>query len=154
MDLELNDQSFLVTRFQELTEDVYMNIFSIPANHLRIIKNRAVVHCTSSDDGTGAWTCNKDPHIINCSHVEKARHVLQQHVRADINAHDPSLTEKMTYQGTINDLFQLKLCLKIAQNRVSGVQPHLQMNLFHTCLFCLQHGCTFHLTWTWALYVI
>jgi len=80
----------LVTRSQELENDIYTNIFSVPAPRLPTIKNRAIVRFSGYDTGIGTWTCTKDSRSTSCSHVVATRHSLQQHLQSNIHAIDPA----------------------------------------------------------------
>lgn len=87
-------RAFLFYRNEDVSEEFYLNYFSVPS-HTRFpnIKNRAVVEYRGDDTGIGTWKCTKDAGATSCPHIVTARHSLQQYMKGDWNARDEAIAE-------------------------------------------------------------
>lgn len=97
-----DDQTFLVSRLQELEESAYLNLFSVPTQSNSTLRNRSIVQFRGSNDGVGNWTCNKHSGAFNCPHIFDARHSFQRIINGDTEARDDSaISSDVAYNGTL-----------------------------------------------------
>jgi hypothetical protein len=63
-----------------------VNTFSVASKGQSTPDKRAIVVHTGSDEGAGVWECTKDWGNTSCSHINRARHHLQQLLKGDLEA--------------------------------------------------------------------
>lgn len=85
-----DNQTFLVSRQQEIQDGFYSNLFSVPNSHNPSIRNRAVVQYVGTDDGKGSWTCSKHRESI-CSDIQDASRSFTKLIQRDKDIINSSL---------------------------------------------------------------
>jgi CxC4 like cysteine cluster associated with KDZ transposases len=63
------------------------------------VRNRAIVQYEGADDGTGTWSCSKDPSATSCAHIHSANRFLNEHYGTTNQIPVPQSRARLHYDG-------------------------------------------------------
>lgn len=74
---DVESNPILFDRYPTVNSD-FLNIFSVPARSMPMVRNRAIVEYKGSDNADGVWRCSKDPSDGACYHTAQAKKFMEE----------------------------------------------------------------------------